>query len=366
MMFSGSAVMDWKNTSGFGKNGKPPMVLIYTAAGDQFTQCLAYSLDGGRTFTKYAGNPVVAQITGGNRDPKVFWHTPTKQWVMTLWVEKEKRNTIHFLTSPNLKDWTVASQGGDFFECPDFFELPVDGNPANKKWALTAGSSEYEVGSFDGKTFTAETPKLPGQRGEGFYAAQTFSDIPSRDGRRIQIGWLRAPSPGMPFNQCMSLPLELNLLSTADGVRLARQPARELSGLRGRAWDAGAVVLKSGDANPFAKARGELLELRAGFEPGEDSEINFQVRGIPASYSARKQELTVNGHRAPAPLRQGKQQLILYVDRTVLEVFASDGLTYVPLPVIPKRDALGIELSVTGAPVKFFQLTTHELRSIWQ
>lgn len=365
-MFSGSAVMDWKNTSGFGNNGRPPMVLIYTAAGDQFTQCEAYSVNGGRTFTKYAGDPVVPQITGGNRDPKVFWHEPTRQWIMVLWVERERRNTIHFLTSPNLKDWTVASQVGDFFECPDFFELPVDGNPANKKWVLTAASSEYEVGSFDGKTFTADTPKLPGQQGEGFYAAQTYSDIPSRDGRRIQIGWLRAPSPGMPFNQCMSLPLELKLLSTSDGPRLARQPTGELVRLRGRAWNAGALTLKTSDANPFAKARGELLELRAGFEPGEDSEINFNVRGIPVSYSARKQELTVNGHRAPAPLRQGKQQLILYIDRTVIEVFASDGLTYVPLPVIPKPDALSVELSVTGAPVKFFQLTAHELRSIWE
>jgi fructan beta-fructosidase len=308
----------------------------------------------------------VAQITGGNRDPKVFWHEPTKQWVMVLWVEKEKRNTIHFLTSPNLKNWTMASQAGDFFECPDFFELPVDGNPANKKWVLTAASSEYEVGSFNGKTFTPETPKLPGQRGEGFYAAQTFSDIPSRDGRRLQIGWLRAPSPGMPFNQCMSLPLELNLLSTPDGARLAWQPAGELARLRGRAWDAGALTLKPGGANPLAKTHGELLELRAGFEPGEDSEINFTVRGIPVRYSARKQELTVNGHRAPAPLRQGKQQLILYVDRTVIEVFASDGLTYVPLPVIPKPDALGIEVSVAGAPVKFFHLTAYELRSIWK
>ncbi len=365
-MFSGSAVVDWKNTSGFGENGQPPIVLIYTVAGDQFAQCLAYSSDGGRTFAKYAGNPVVKQITGGNRDPKVFWHEPTAQWVMVLWVEKERHNTIHFLTSPNLKDWKVASVVNDFFECPDFFELPVDGNPANRKWVLTAASSEYEVGSFSGQTFIAETPKLPGQRGDGFYAAQTFSDIPANDGRRIQIGWLRAPSPGMPFNQCMSLPLDLKLISTAGGVWLTYQPARELNALRGKSFDAGALMLKSGDANPLAKVQGDALEIRAEFEPAADSEINLMVRGISIKYSTQKQELTVNGHRAPAPLRNGKQRLTIYTDRTATEVFASDGLTYVPLPVIPKPDALDVVVSVTGSPVNFSDLAVYNLQSVWK
>jgi sucrose-6-phosphate hydrolase SacC (GH32 family) len=340
--------------------------MAYTAAGEVFGQCLAYSADGGVTFQKFSGNPVVKQITGGNRDPKLFWHEATRSWVMALWVEQERRNTVQFLTSTNLKDWTRAGTADDFFECPDFFELPVDGNPANKKWVLTAANSDYKLGSFDGKSFTAETPKLPGQRGEGFYAAQTFNDLPAGDGRRIQIGWLQAPSPGMPFNQCLSLPLELKLISTSDGVRLTRQPVSELTHLRNKTFDAGTLVLKPGDANPLAKAHGELLELRAEFELGADSEINFLVRGILISYDARQKELIVNGHRAPAPLREGKQRLTIYVDRTAVEVFASDGLAYVPLPVIPKANVLGIEASVTGAPVKFSKLAAYELRSIWK
>ncbi len=364
-MYSGSAVIDWNNTSGFGKNGQPPFLLIYTAAGGLFSQCLAYSSDDGQTFTKYPGNPVVKQITGGNRDPKVFWHEKTKQWIMVLWVEKERQNTVQFLTSPDLKNWAMAGQVNNFFECPDFFELPVDGDPANKKWVLTAANSEYEVGMFDGKMFTPETRKLPGQRGAGFYAAQTFSDIAASDGRRIQVGWLQAPSPGMPFNQCISLPMELKLLSTPDGARLARQPINELTRIRGKTYDIGSFMLKSGDANPLAQARGELLELRAEFEPGADSEINFNVRGIPVSYIARNQALIVNGHRSPAPLRDGKQSFIIYIDRTSLEIFASDGLTYAPLAVIPKQDALGMELSITGTPAKFSKLAAYELRSIW-
>ena len=329
-------------------------------------QTCALPIYGGATFTKYSGNPVVKQITHGNRDPKIFWHEPTRSWVMVLWLERDRRNLIEFFTSPNLRDWTPTSSTDDFFECPDFFELPVDGNPANKKWVLTAASSEYKIGSFDGKAFTPESPKLTGHRGRGFYAAQTFNDIPANDGRRIQVGWMQAESRGMPFNQCLSLPLELKLLSTPDGARLAWQPVAELTKLRGKTFDAKSLTLKPGDVNPLAKAQGDLLELRAEFTPDADSEVNFSVRGISISYHARQQELIVNGHRAPAPLRGGKQRITIYVDRTVVEVFASDGLTYVPMPVIPKPDALGVEVTVTGAPVTFSKLTAYELKSMWK
>lgn len=385
-MFSGSAVVDWKNTSGQGHSGEPPLVLIYTAAGNPTVQCLASSTDG-RHFTKFIGNPVVKQITGGNRDPKVYWYSPrgigargtelaaggviprgepTQQWVMALYVEKDQRHTIHFLTSPNLKDWTVTSQIEGFHECPDFFELPVDGNMANKKWVLTAANSDYMLGAFDGKTFTPETAKLKGHLGRGFYAAQTFSDLPPTDGRRIQIGWLQAPSPGMPFNQAMSLPLELKLASTAGGLRLTWTPLKELESLRVKSHRFGPLTLKPGDRNPLTILTGELLELRAEFEPGAASVLNLKVRGVAISYDAGKQELTVNGQRAAAPLRDGRQQLIIYADRTALEVFASDGLTYVPMPVIADEKNLAVEVSVTGDEVKFSALDGYVLGSIWK
>jgi sucrose-6-phosphate hydrolase SacC (GH32 family) len=106
-MFSGSAVVDWKNTSGFGKDGRPPLVLIYTAAGNPTVQCIAYSTDG-RKFTKFAGNPVLKEITGGNRDPKVMWHEASRKWVMVLYVEWQKKHTIHFFNSPNLRNWSLT------------------------------------------------------------------------------------------------------------------------------------------------------------------------------------------------------------------------------------------------------------------
>ncbi len=368
-MFSGSAVIDWNNTSGFGKSGEPPMILIYTAAGNPAVQCVAYSTDSGRSFTKSAGNPVVKQFTPGNRDPKVIWHEPTKRWVMTLYVgfdenkdgKKTTRHTIHFLTSPNLKDWKVTSQTEGFFECPDFFELAVDGNTANKRWVLTGASSEYMVGSFDGEKFTAETPKLPGHRGKGFYAAQTFSDIPANDGRRIQIGWLQAPSPGMPFNQCMSLPLELNLLSTAAGPRLTWKPV-SLAPVIAHSEPSKALSLQSGETTSLVKNTHGLIRVDTEFEPGADSELKFNVNGVPISYDAQKQELNVNGHRAPAPLRGGKQKITIITDRTAFEVFASDGLTYVPMPVLWKEEARGVEASLRGAALNSATFIAAELR----
>jgi len=363
-MFSGGAVVDWANTSGFGKPGQPALVLFYTAAGDPAVQCLAYSTDG-RTFTKFSGNPVVRQFTPGNRDPKVIWHEPTKKWVMTLYVETNRIHTIYFLGSPNLRDWTVLSQTDGFFECPDFFELPIDGNAANRKWVLTAANSEYMVGTFDGTKFTPETGKLPGHRGRGFYAAQTYSDIPAEDGRRIQIGWFQTETKGMTFNQSMTIPLVLQLVSTPDGPRLTWTPVRELASLRAKPYRFGAVTLQPQGANPLADVKAELLELRAEFQPEDASEVTFTVRGAVISFDARKQELVVNNHRAPAPLRDGKQRLVVFCDRASLEVFASGGLTYVPMPFQPKPGDLALKVETRGGPARIDSLEIYELKSAW-
>ncbi len=316
---------------------------------------------------------MLKQITGGNRDPKVEWQESLGCWLMTLYVEHEnrsqgdgkapRRETIYFFTSPDLKKWTQTSVSEGYFECPDFFELPVDGDPSKKKWVLTAASSDYQIGSFDGKRFIPESGKLKGHRGRGYYAAQTFSDLP--DKRRVQIGWLQAPSPGMPFNQAMSLPLELSLRSTPEGPRLAWQPAREVEALQEKAHRFEARTLKEGDANPFAGVTGELLQIRVEFAPGATGEQTFTVRGVPIVYDAAKQELSINGHRTSAPLRDGIQRLVIYTDRTIFELFASDGLVYVPMPVIPKAEARSVELNVKGAPVNFTKLEAFELRSFW-
>lgn len=368
-MFSGSAVVDWQNTSGLGTKDRPPLVLLYTAAGQPTVQCLAFTMDG-RKVTKFSGNPILPQITDGNRDPKVIWHEPTRRWVMVLYVALPgNKHTVHFFTSPNLREWKLASifEGGKdgdnfLYECPDFFELPLDGDATRKKWVLIGANDEHAIGTFDGTTFTAEATKLSGQRGRTVYAAQTFSDEPQ--GRRIQIGWLRADSPGMPFNQCMSVPRELRLTTMPEGPRLSSTPVKELESLRVNSHRLGSMNLQPDSANPLADVKTELVELRAEFEPGA-AEIIFSIRGATITYDAQKQELDVNGLRVASPLRGNQQRLTVYCDRTTLEVFASDGLVGVPVAFRPKTNDLQLGVQVRRGKVKFQSLDVHELKSAW-
>ncbi len=369
-MFSGSAVVDWQNTSGLGKEGQPPLVLIYTAAGNPTVQAIASSLDG-RAFSKFSDNPVVKQITGGNRDPKVIWHEPTKRWVMVLYVELQGKHTIHFLTSPNLREWKTGSiiegvAGSKYlFECPDFFELPIDGDAKNTKWVLMGADTQYALGRFDGTTFTPEQTQLPGQRGRGFYAPQTFSDMPQQDGRRVQIGWFQTETKGMPFNQSMTIPLELRLTATSAGPRITYTPVQELESLRAKTHTIEATTLTDSSTNPLAEVSAELVELRTEFEPGAESELVINLRGATIVYDAQKEELSVNGHRAPAPLRNGKQRLTIYCDRTGLEIFASDGLTYVPFPWQPQADNRSLSMQTKRGKVQLNSLRVYELKSAW-
>ena len=162
-IFSGSAVVDWENTASFQTGPEETLVAIYTAAGgtspeskgQPFTQCIACSNDRGRTFTKYRANPVVPHMVGDNRDPKVVWHVPTRKWIMTLYLSG---NDYRFLASPDLKTWAklhdITVPG--CAECPDFFEMTVDGEPGVTKWVWTAANDKYLVGMFDGERFCPE------------------------------------------------------------------------------------------------------------------------------------------------------------------------------------------------------------------
>jgi fructan beta-fructosidase len=231
-MFSGTAVIDYDNTSGFGTKNNPAMAVFYTADNpDRETQCFAYSTDKGRTFTKYNGNPVIDSKEKWNshdtRDPKVFWYDLAKTWVLVL----NERDGHSIYNSSNLKDWTYQSHIAGFWECPELFELPVDGNPNNKLWVMYGASGTYMLGHFDGKVFTPVTGKLTYCFG-AIYAAQTFNNIPAEDGRRIQIGWDRVEHPNMRFKGQMSLPTELTLRTTPDGVRMYSNPVKELDALQ--------------------------------------------------------------------------------------------------------------------------------------
>jgi sucrose-6-phosphate hydrolase SacC (GH32 family) len=340
------------------------MILLYTAAGEPFVQCLAYSNDRGRTFTKYAQNPILKNITAGNRDPKVIWYEPTQQWIMTLYVEVDGKQTIQFFASSNLKEWKLQSQVDGFFECPDLFPLALDGDADKTKWVLTAASSEYMVGTFDGHTFHPETAKLPGHRGNAFYAAQTFSDIPRADGRRIQIGWGQMPAPGMPFNQIMCLPCELTLHSTDAGPRLAWKPVREFrEQFKERPANLDGNI--TADKSRTLHLTSEALDVEVEFQIIDAQQVRIDLRGIEIVCDVQAKELRCLGKVAPVALDEKRLKLRAILDRTSLEIFADDGLVYMPLAVIPGADKELISIHAQGGTCNVPKAEVRQLPSIW-
>lgn len=362
--FSGSAVVDAENTSGFKTGEEDVLVAAYTSTGRG--ECIVYSNDRGRTWTEYEGNPVVRHA---GRDPRLLWHAPTRQWVMAVYHEEGSgpgmRQTIDFHTSPDLKKWTYQSRVDGYFECPDLFELPVHGKSGERKWVLLGADGNYSLGRFDGKAFHPESGKHRGHWGNAFYASQTWSNIPERDGRRIQIGWGQVKLPGMPFNQMMTFPCELTLRTTPEGVRMAYQPVREIRKLHVRSTRLRNRDLVEGQ-NPLSGATGDLFDLRAELAPGQAREIGFQVRGIPVTYDVARGELSCLDRKAAVRLTDGKLRLRILVDRASLEIFAEDGLVYMPMGVLFKEDAPALELFARGGTARIADCEVRPLKSAWK
>lgn len=250
-IFSGSTVVDKDNTAGYGANA---MIALYTSASDEHgqIQCMAYSTDDGRTYTKYEKNPVLTPFDGLKdfRDPKVFWYEPDKKWVMIVSADKEMR----FYTSQNLKDWEYMSAFGkgygvqpNQFECPDFIQLPVDGNKNKMKWVMLVNinpgcmfggsATEYFVGDFDGKTFTCDTkPEVAKwlDYGKDHYAAVCISNTGERI---ISIPWMSNwqyanVTPIRQYRGANGLPRELSLYTKDGQVYVAANVVKEVEALR--------------------------------------------------------------------------------------------------------------------------------------
>lgn len=369
-MFSGSAVVDKNNTSGLGDGSQAPMVLFYTAEGS-WIQGLAYSEDG-RNFEKLE-EPIVSKFTDGNRDPKVIWHEPTQKWVMVLYVELEnQQHTMHFLTSSNLKDWETTSifNGGIgddryLFECPEFYELEVEGKPEIKKWILTGANSEYAIGTFDGKTFHPEVERLNGQHGRDFYAAQTFNNDP--ENRRIEIGWWRTHT-GVGenhFNQSMSLPMEIKLLETPKGLRIARQPVEALKDLRKKHQPFEIAKIQDQERYSIPGIKSDLLEIHTRFSAIEAEEIEFSIKGVKIVYDVAKERMSVDGVQAKLPILNDQLDLRIYVDKTGLEIFANDGVFFMPININIAGENKILEIKAKGGSIAA-NGEIYELKRIWK
>lgn len=323
-MFSGSAVIDYENTSGFGSKKNPPMVIAYTVdSPDRETQAIAYSLDRGRTFTKYAGNPVIDSKEKWNsrdtRDPRLFRYDD--HWVMVL----NERDGHSIYTSDNLRDWTYRSHVTGFWECPDLFELSVDGDKNNKMWVMSGASGTYMIGKFDGYTFTPVSGKHRNCAGS-IYAAQTFNNIPASDGRRIQIGWGRLGIPGEPVNGMMLMPTELSLRTTKDGVRLVSVPVREIQDIftPAGAWQNLSQEQANDILRPFSGA--DCLRIKAKIELSHATDASLSLNGQRlVDYDMNGTRLNGNDYSPQDPTSM-QLDVDVFIDRSVVEVFVDGGL----------------------------------------
>lgn len=372
VMFSGGAVIDSANSSGLDPRGsEKPMILFYTAAEKSWKQGLAYSLDG-RKFEKLPSH-ILDKITTGNRDPKVIWHEASKHWVLVLYVEEQnEQHTMQIFTSKDMKVWAFASKieggkGNDryLFECPELFELAVDGNPKNKKWVLTGANSQYAIGEFDGKSFRPELERQFSQYGRDYYAAQTFSNEPS--GRRVEIGWWRTHTNqnASAFNQSMSIPMELTLKRTEKGIRLFREPVTELKKLRKEKRSIGKTKIIASMPDLFQDFRAELAEMNLVIEPRNAKNIQINVRGLAIHYNVLTEELVVDNVRAHVPLRHQKLSLKLFVDRTGLELFAQHGEIYMPINYNFDRNNFGYTIKSGNGEAILETAELYTLQSIW-
>jgi fructan beta-fructosidase len=365
-MFSGSAVIDYDNTSGFSKPGKPAMVIFYTADNpDRQVQCVAYSLDKGRTFVKYNnGKPVIDSKEKWNskdtRDPRVFWYKPGKHWVMVL----NERDGHSIYTSSNLKDWKFESHVTGFWECPDLFELPVDGDRNNMKWVMYGASNTYMIGSFDGRIFTPVSGKYYFSAGS-LYAAQTFNNIPESDGRRIQIGWGRIPQQGMPFNNMMLLPTELTLRTTKDGIRLYSVPVKEVEQLFTSVgkW----TGLTSDDANRNLKdySNTDRLRIKTTIKLSHATEAGFNLFGQRMVGYDMNFNMLNGMFYSPQDPTSMELTADIYIDRSSIEVFFDGGAYSYSMerkPDLENKEGLHF----WGNNIEVKNLEVFSVKSIWK
>ena len=389
-IWSGSAVVDADNTSDLVPGGGLVAIFSY----DNQSQGVASSSDNGRTWTKYSGNPVIPAMAKDFRDPKVFWDAPRSRWVMIL----AAGHKAQIYTSPNLLDWTLRSHFSEgqvqpIWEVPDLFPLQIDGQT---KWVMLVSLSalapaggngiQYFIGSFDGETFTNDNPHtiLWLDYGTDNYAGTTWDSAP--DNRRIYIGWMSnwqtaMSIPTARWRGATTLPRELRLINTTDGIRLAQTPIESLGQLRALlgTWD---NVDVSGDM-PL-DVHGRTLEIIAEFEAGSAVHFGLDVhRGGDGKtrivYNTAQSQLLISRADAPdapisnftpvfgAPtmLDNRHLRLHLFVDESSVETFAQNGLVTLSAQTFGNPSDDSVALFADKGDAKLVHLEIYSMASVW-
>jgi levanase/fructan beta-fructosidase len=337
-IFSGSCVVDKNNTAGYGKDA---IIAYYTSAGEAQTQSMAYSTDGGRTFTKYEKNPVIVSNVPDFRDPNFFWHEATQKWIMLLAAGQE----MQIYSSPNLKDWTMESSFGreygnhdGVWECPDMMPLTVRGT-GQQKWMLVCNinpggplggnATQYFIGQFDGHKFTCESkPEVTKwmDYGKDHYATVSFDNAP--EGRRVVIAWMSNwqyanQVPTKQFRSANSIPRDLDLFVDGDETYCGVTPSKEMLALRGN------KVKKLTDACELIVDVKGPMELVISNGKGEQVVMNYNARQQTFAMDRTKSGDTSFSEAFPAttvaPTHGVLKQLRIFIDHSSIEVFDADG-----------------------------------------
>lgn len=391
--WSGSAVVDHHNVSGFQSGEQKPIIAFITNGGNPgdgigplCTQCIAYSTDGGKTFTYYDQNPVIKNIHGANRDPKVVWDEDSKKWIMSIYMDRGYE--FGLFSSDNLRDWEALSTISldRLAECPGFEPFPLDGDKNNRKWVFSGANGNYVVGTFNGKEFKPETGTLIGDYGNNLYAPQIWDNAP--EDRKIQIGWLATNKyPGMPFEQQMNFPTEMELKTTPEGIRLFRMPVREIKNLHDTEISIQKTI-SGGDENPLSELKGDLYDFDMEIDVTKCRAFRMELRGAVIRYDAVNRLLSCGGpaeknrftpeswraytrknenetnNMGEATLKpdSGKIKLRILVDRTTVEIYANDGLVVMTSCFRP-NDTKWYALSAEGEIG--VNAAVHSLKSAW-
>ncbi len=421
--FSGCAVIDYDNTSGFGDGKDPPMVAVFTLAwedekGIPQRQGIAYSLDKGRTWTKYPGNPVLDIGLIAYRDPKVFWHEPSAKWIMTVVAANDNDKLIpdhvKFYASENLIDWehtgefgyTYGTQGAKW-ECPDLIEMPVEGT-TEKKWVLivninplgpNGGSgTQYFIGDFDGKAFKIDDNLKTGRGrsqtlwmdyGRDNYAGVTWFNSP--DDSIVLIGWMSSwdyaqEVPTERWRSAMTIPRKLLLRNTPAGLRLVSEPVRQLKKLRINERVIPTVdfdqkngiteSLKEGLAEIFLEFNGADLREQSKYgliiqnDRGEQVEIFYQALDnkfyLDRSRSGKFDFSTKFPSIDKDPLISTSNilKMHLFIDKSSVELFADDGSVVMTEIFFPNEDYSKLKI-YGGHDRALISGKIYDLKSIW-
>ncbi len=389
-VFSGSSVIDHNNTAGFGKDA---IIALYTSASTSQMQSLAYSNDNGNTFSIYNGNPILTLETEA-RDPNMFWNNETNEWNLVLAHALE--HEILFFTSPDLKNWTLSSSFGKgegcqdgVWECPDLFELPVQGTDL-KKWVLIVNlnpggpfggsATQYFIGDFDGKTFTADKnadgiiPTKWLDYGKDHYATVSWSDAPS--GRRVLIGWMSnwqyaADVPTLQFRSANTLPRDISLFQDENGeIFAACSPSPELLALRGKISKSVNRTNISNSSKNFTlpSANSSTCEILLDIDATKANQVNITLSNKNGEksvieYNREKHTLLFDRTRsgitdfstnfpaitvAPTFENSGKISLRIFIDRSSIEIFGNDGKTVMTNLVFPNSPYSNLKITSEG------------------